>query len=79
MEYFSFSKSGKAIPPFFRKSSAINSRFVASCRDIGANLLLPTYDFVRPIFLNIFQPLPEEGKSKLERDAKRRLEGRTGE
>lgn len=62
-----------AIPPPFRKSSAINSRFVASRRDIGANLLLPTYDETRlcpPDFSKYFRP--PRRKSKLERNVKRR-------
>lgn len=62
-----------AIPPPFRKSSAINSSFVASRRDIGANLLLPTYDETRlcpPDFSKYFRP--PRRKSKLERNVKRR-------
>lgn len=62
-----------AISPPFRKSSAINSSFVASRRDIGANLLLPTYDETRlcpPDFSKYFRP--PRRKSKLERNVKRR-------
>lgn len=71
---FFFSPTTKsAIPPPFRKSSAINSSFVASRRDIGANLLLPTYDETRlcpPDFSKYFRP--PRRKSKLERNVKRR-------